>query len=76
VGIAAYTPIYVKYSARYFMFNVSGIFNPLMIAVIQRVTEAMVRIEERVTGQIQTGFPMLTSITHSATPSMTIVALE
>ena len=47
-----------------------------MIAVIQWVTEAMVRIEERVTGQIQTGFPMLTGITHSATPSMTIVALE
>ena len=40
-----------------------------MIAVIQRVTEATVRIEGLVTGQIQTGFLVLLGITHSDTPA-------
>ena len=38
-----------------------------MIAVIQRVTEATVRIEGKVTGQIQTGFLVLLGITHTDT---------
>ena len=40
-----------------------------MIAVIQRVKEATVRIEGLVTGQIQTGFLVLLGITHSDTPA-------
>jgi D-aminoacyl-tRNA deacylase len=38
-----------------------------MIAVIQRVSEAAVRIEGQVRGQIQTGFVVLLGITHSDT---------
>lgn len=38
-----------------------------MIAVIQRVSEATVRIEGQVRGQIQTGFVVLLGITHSDT---------
>lgn len=40
-----------------------------MIAVIQRVTEATVRIEGQIKGQIQTGFLVLLGITHSDTPA-------
>ena len=38
-----------------------------MIAVIQRVSEAAVRIEGQVRGQIQTGFVVLLGITHTDT---------
>ena len=40
-----------------------------MIAVIQRVTEATVRIDGQIKGQIQTGFLVLLGITHSDTPA-------
>lgn len=35
-----------------------------MIAVIQRVSEAFVKIEEKIKGSIQTGFLILLGITH------------
>ena len=38
-----------------------------MIAVLQRVTEATVRIDGQVKGQIQTGFLVLLGITHADT---------
>ncbi|MES2732778.1 MAG: D-aminoacyl-tRNA deacylase [Bacteroidota bacterium] len=38
-----------------------------MIAVIQRVSEAVVRIEGNVKGQINTGFVVLLGITHTDT---------
>lgn len=39
-----------------------------MIAVLQRVSEAAVRIDGQVSGQIQRGFLVLLGITHSDTP--------
>ncbi|MEA5404697.1 D-aminoacyl-tRNA deacylase [Arcicella sp. DC2W] len=38
-----------------------------MIAVIQRVSEASVKIEEKIKGSIQTGFLILLGITHNDT---------
>lgn len=38
-----------------------------MIAVIQRVSEASVKIEEKIKGSIQTGFLILLGITHDDT---------
>jgi len=38
-----------------------------MIAVIQRVSEASVKINEIIKGQIQTGFLVLLGITHTDT---------
>ncbi len=38
-----------------------------MIAIIQRVSEASVKIEEKIKGEIQTGFLVLLGITHTDT---------
>ncbi|MEZ0483237.1 D-aminoacyl-tRNA deacylase [Fibrella aquatica] len=40
-----------------------------MIAVVQRVSEASVRIEGQVRGQIQRGFLVLLGVTHTDTPA-------
>ena len=39
-----------------------------MIAVIQRVSEASVKIEGKIKGEIQTGFLVLLGVTHLDTP--------